>query len=495
MTAVAFQPATYYRPPSAGYRPLPFRFMRWADGNILLVSDVGEYLFLPTDQFAAFATGRLDAAAAPYASLKAKQFLLDSNSTVPVQLLATKYRTKKAFLDGFTSLHLFIVTLRCDHSCGYCQVSRVTGDRQAFDMTRDTADRAVDLMFSSPAPTLKVEFQGGEPLLNFELVRYVVEMVQRRNEAERRTIQFVVATNLAPLTDEMLEFLRAHSVCLSTSLDGPAFLHDANRPRPGRNSHELTIRQLARAREALGHDRVAALMTTTPLSLKYPREIIDEYVRHGFDSIFLRWVSPYGFAVRSGLAQRYAVDDYLEFYKAGLDYVIELNRRGTPLLEVYTQILLRKILTPFPTGYVDLQSPAGAGIGVVAYNYDGDVYASDEARMLAEMGDKSLRLGNVHENTYREIFGGPVLRALVESSVVESLPGCSECAFAPFCGSDPVFHWATQHDPIGHRPTSAFCGRNMGIFRHIFDLLQNGDGFVQRLFTSWATGTPMRQAA
>jgi uncharacterized protein len=495
VTAVAFQPVTYYRPPSAGYRPLPFRFMRWADGNVLLVSDVGEYLFLPREQFADFGAGRLDAGAPTYARLKAKHFLLDSNSTVPVQLLATKYRTKKAFLDGFTSLHLFIVTLRCDHSCGYCQVSRVTEDRQAFDMTVATAERAVDLMFASPAPTLKVEFQGGEPLLNFELVRYVVEMVQRRNEAERRTIQFVVATNLAPLTDEMLAFFREHSVCLSTSLDGPAFLHDANRPRPGRNSHQLTISQLARAREALGHDRVAALMTTTPLSLKYPREIIDEYVRHGFDSIFLRWVSPYGFAVRSGLAQRYAVDEYLDFYKAGLDYIIELNRRGTPLLEVYTQILLRKILTPFPTGYVDLQSPAGAGISVVAYNYDGDVYASDEARMLAEMGDKSLRLGNVHANTYREIFGGPVLRALVESSVVESLPGCAECAFALFCGSDPVFHWATQHDPVGHRPTSAFCGRNMGLFRHVFDLLRNGDDFVQRLFTSWATGVPIREAA
>jgi His-Xaa-Ser system radical SAM maturase HxsB len=469
--------------------------MRWPDGDVLVVSDVGEYLFMKADDFAAFAEGRLDPQSAPYRDLKAKHCLSDSHSTVPLQLLATKYRTKKAFLEGFTSLHLFIVTLRCDHSCGYCQVSRVTEDRQTFDMSPETAERAIDLMFGSPARSLKVEFQGGEPLLNFELIRHVIDLVERRNEQGGRSIQYVVASNLTPLTDEMLAFFRDHSVCLSTSLDGPAFLHDTNRPRPGRNSHDLTIRQLARAREALGHDRVAALMTTTPLSLKYPREIIDEYVKHGFDSIFLRWISPYGFAVRSGLAQRYAVEEYLTFYKTGLDYIIDLNRRGTPLLEVYTQILLRKILTPFPTGYVDLQSPAGAGISVVAYNYDGDIYASDEARMLAEMGDRSMRLGNVHENTYREVFGGPTLRVLVESSVLESLPGCSECAFAPFCGSDPIFHWATQGDPIGHRPTSAFCGRNMGIFRHLFDLLRSGDEFVRQLFTSWATNVPLRDAA
>ena len=62
--------------------------------------------------------------------------------------------------------------------------------------------------------------------------------------------------------------------------------------------------------------------------------------------------------------------------------------QGTPFLETYAQLLLTKILTPYPTGYVDLQSPAGAGIGVAVYNYDGDVYVSDEARMLAEMGDR-----------------------------------------------------------------------------------------------------------
>ena len=128
-------------------------------------------------------------------------------------------------------------------------------------------------------------------------------------------------------------------------------------------------------------------------------------------------------------------------------------------------MILQKMLTPYQPGYVDLRSPAGIGIGAIVYNYDGDVYASDEARMLAEMGDASFRLGNVHRNSYRTIFGGNRLRGLVEGSCVETMPGCSECAFAPFCGSDPVLNWATQGDPIGHRPTSAFCAKQMAIFQ------------------------------
>jgi radical SAM protein with 4Fe4S-binding SPASM domain len=146
------------------------------------------------------------------------------------------------------------------------------------------------------------------------------------------------------------------------------------------------------------------------------------------------------------------------------------------------------MLTPFATGYVDLQSPTGAGIGAVAYNYDGGVYASDEARMLAAMGDESFKLGDVQANTFEEIFGGETLRALVASSILEILPGCSDCAFVPYCGADPVFHHRTQGDIVGHRPTSAFCTKNMEILRYLFDLIRGEDPFVRDLLTQWATG-------
>src|SRR2546426_9076541 len=174
---LVFHSKDQFRPPllAGGYQFLPFRFMRWGGGQVLITNDVGEFVFLNDAAFDAFTGQRLNPEDPAYAELKSKHFLRDSPSTVPLELLATKYRTKKSFLDGFTGLHLFVVTLRCDHSCPYCQVSRVSENKVQFDMTMATAKRAVDLMFHSPAPALKVEFQGGEPLLNFELIRYIVE--------------------------------------------------------------------------------------------------------------------------------------------------------------------------------------------------------------------------------------------------------------------------------------------------------------------------------
>jgi len=101
------------------------------------------------------------------------------------------------------------------------------------------------------------------------------------------------------------------------------------------------------------------------------------------------------------------------------------------------------------------------------------------------MQDQTFRLGNLHTDSYQSIFGGERLHAIVEQSCTETMPGCAECAFMPLCGADPVFHWATQGDIVGHRPTSAFCRRNMATIRHVFELLRNGDDFTKKLLTRW----------
>jgi uncharacterized protein len=490
MTRPSFSGPERFRPDGSRYSLLPFRFID-LDGQRVLVNEAGEHHVVSPETFQALVAHRLDVESPEYGNLKSKHFLHDTSATLPVSLLAAKYRTKRSFLAGFTKLHIFVVTLRCDHSCQYCQVSRVSMDREKYDMTRDSASQAIDLVFRSPSPCLKIEFQGGEPLLNFELVRFVVERAEERNRTEKRDLQFVVTTNLAFLTDEILDFLAEHRVQVSTSLDGPEFLHNANRPRPGRNSYQLAIDGIARAQEALGREMVAATMTTSRLSLEHPDEIVDEYVARGIGYIFLRPLSPYGFAARTRSRRGYEMDAFLEFYRRALARVIEHNREGHTITEAYSQLLLTKILTPFPVGYVDLRSPTGAAIGVAVYNYDGDVYVSDEARMLAEMGDFTFRMGNLHTDSYESLFGGTLVRSLVAASCVEALPGCSECAFQTYCGADPVENHATQGSVFGHRPTSSFCNRNMGIIKHLLRLYHGDDPFIPSLFWSWVQRTPL----
>jgi uncharacterized protein len=474
----------YERSLSAGYRLLPFKFTRLRGSRYVLTNMAGEYIVAERDMVERLVAQKLSTSSSEYAELKSRHFLEDDDSTVGRDLLALKVRTKHQHLAQFTSLHIFVVTLRCEHSCPYCQVSRQSDDRLAFDMSWETAEKALELAFRSPARAFKIEIQGGEPLLNFELIRRVVEAAESRASAEGRDVTFVIATNLAVVTDEILHFCKGHRVLISTSLDGPDDLHNANRPRPGKDSYQRAVAGIERARAVLGHDRVAALMTTTQASLSRVRDIVDEYRRLGFDRIFLRSLSPYGFAVKTKAIDKYRLAEWLRFYKEGLDYIIDLNLRGENFVEQYAAVILTKMLTPFNPGYVDLMSPAGIGIQVMVYNYDGDVYGSDEARMLAEMNDQTFRLGNVNTNTYEEIVFSDTLLDSIEETYTGSVPMCSECAFEPYCGAEPVFHHTSQGDRIGRKPTSAFCMRNMEIFRYLIEKMEESAD-VERVFRSW----------
>jgi uncharacterized protein len=470
--------------PQHGWQLLPLRFHRLDPDSVVLTNLVGEHVFVTPCELSAVVNGTC-ADQDLLARLRAAHLIQVPGETLPAELLAIKLRTRMRRLPDSTGLHIFVVTLRCEHTCRYCQVSRQSAAKGEFDMTEETARRALELAFRSPSPHLKIEFQGGEPLLNFRLVRWITSEAKRMNAAYGKDLAFVIATNLALLDEETLDFCDEQDVHVSTSLDGPQDLHNGNRRRPGRDSWQQAVSGIKRVQQRLGQDRVSALMTTTEASLDRAAEIIDVYAELGLRGVFLRPISPYGFALRGRGGGNYDVDRWLEFYAAGLNHIVELNARGVPMVEIYASIIAKKMLTNADPGYVDLTSPAGIGIGALVYNYDGDIYASDEGRMLAEMDDSTFRLGNVHDSSYADVMlSDSLLRPLTES-ITLSAPMCATCAFEPYCGADPVFHHATVGDFTGHKALSAFCRRNMGVFTLLLRKVRD-DPYFRDLMWRWA---------
>lgn len=440
---------------------------------------------MPRGQLERLVTGTLPREAPEWTDLEARHFVSRSDDGATLAPLLSQGATRKQFLTTGPALHLFVVSLRCHHSCAYCQVSRQPAANVAFDMSEATARLAVERLFQWPATDLTVEFQGGEPLLHFDRVRFITEAIVARNRSEGRRIQFVLASTLHDLTDDQLAFFAEHGFHLSTSLDGPEGLHNANRPRPEQDSHARTLRGIDAARRVLGEHGVAALTTLTARSLEMPEAIVEEYRRVGFRTIVLRPLSPYGFAVRSSRRTGYAPTQFLAFYRRALDHILAVNRGGYALEEGTAALLLSQLTTPFGHGYVDLRSPTGAGFGAVVYDYDGQVYPADEARMLAAMGDRSLALGTVQQSVF-DWLTSPAMARLAEAGVAEALPGCADCAFVPWCGADPVDHYARQGDAVGHRPTSEFCTKQMGLFDQLLERLIDGPIADREILESWA---------
>lgn len=353
-------------------------------------------------------------------------------------------------------------------------------------MTPSVAQKVVDMVFKSPSPIIKIEFQGGEPLLNWEVIKTIVEYAEALNKSKKKNLEFVLCTNLTLTTEEILDYLKIHNVLISTSLDGPQEIHNKHRVfRAGGGTYELFREKFNLSKTILGLERIAALMTTTRHSLPHFRNIINEYINFGFQGAFIRPLNPFGFAKIDRKELEYGVDDFIKAYKDALSYIIDINLKGTFFVEYYASLFLARILTPFSSGFMDLQFPAGVGISGVIYDYDGSVYPSDEARMMAKAGNKKFYLGNVTQDSYLNVFDGKLLHELIQKSCAEILPGCSTCAFQIYCGSDPIRNYSEQGDIIGHRPTSEFCAINKAILNYLFELLRNEDN--NDVFWSWIT--------
>ena len=261
-------------------------------------------------------------------------------------------------------------------------------------------------------------------------------------------------------------------------------MHNSNRGKI--DSYEKVVAGIARARQTLGEDKVSALMTTSVPALDYPKEIVDAYRENGFRSIFIRALNPYGLATENNDWEAYTTR-FIEFYKQMLDYIIEINKSDELFVEEFTRLILQKILTPFPIGFVDLQSPAGIVNSVVVYNYDGFVYASDESRMLAEAGDYTFRLGKISDS-YESLFYGKKAQHFADCWATETIAGCSDCPLQSYCGADPVRNYSTQGSVYGHRPTSLLCRKYKAIIEHILSLLKNRSDEVMPIFTNWIKG-------
>lgn len=472
---------------------LPFQFSRFDSDDYLLVNESGEYIFISNDDFHKLIQGELTPESPYYYDMKSRHFINTEHLPETLEMVSAKYRTRKRFISNFTSLHMMVITLKCTNKCTYCQVNAEEDDAKGFDMSPEVAHRVVDYIFKSPSPSIKIEFQGGEPTLNWETLKETVLYAKKVNKKYLKHLDFVVCTNLVKIDTQKFIFFKEHGIHISTSLDGPRDLHDKNRiMRSGGGTYDNVIKNIHNAFDILTRVEVNALMTTTIDNIDHLQDVIAEYVRLGLNGIFIRPLNPYGLAATNAEHLEYPVEHFVENFEKALNFIIQLNLRGTMFIEFYTRLLLTRILTPFSTGFVDLQSPSGAGISGAIYDHNGDVFPADEARMLARMGDRRFFLGNVFKDSYESIFGGNLLREIVSKSCVEVMPYCSSCVYRTYCGSDPVRNYLETGDLVGKRPND-FCKKNKLIFDMLFKKFKRNDLDEMNVFWSWISCLSLKE--
>jgi uncharacterized protein len=168
-------------------------------------------------------------------------------------------------------------TTDCNLRCRYCIFTHQREDRNPTGMTVETARKAIEyyLDHSQKCDFRGISLYGGEPLLKRDILEVVVGILEARGLLEG--VMLTVDTNGTLIDDRFIDFVVGHGINVQVSIDGPGYVHDANRVLPsGRGTHDIVTSKIMQLRERIDdfEKRISFVTTIAP---PYDIPGIDEY--------------------------------------------------------------------------------------------------------------------------------------------------------------------------------------------------------------------------
>lgn len=161
--------------------------------------------------------------------LKERGFLQSINRNIDIEHPLTD--KIESYVQNNLSLLILQVTQNCNLRCKYCVYSGSYVNRIHTNKRMDfaTAQKAIDFYYehSKNIDIASISLYGGEPLLEYELIRNIVEYCEKKFRGKQLNIN--MTTNATLLTTQIMDFLQLHKINLTISLDGPEEIHNKSR--------------------------------------------------------------------------------------------------------------------------------------------------------------------------------------------------------------------------------------------------------------------------
>lgn len=449
----------------------PLRFRDSPGNNLLFSDEAGAFFRANHDFLDRYVSGNLNDLDLAFLKLNGHTFEAPGD----LDFIGMASRWAKRFNAPEKINYVILVpTLRCDLDCSYCQVSRVKQTARGFDWDDTTLSAALSWLGSLESTSIKIEFQGGEPLLRLDLL----DAVRTFCRSKFTRSEFVVCTNLQNVSTEAWAFLAAQDTFVSTSLDGTFEVHAKQRTGAGTPTNQFRS-NLERALREFGASKVSALPTIDPLSPPEPEDLISTFDGLGIGSIFLRRVNYQGFA-----RKRFDFDNtdvWIGYYRRFIQALIKFNYHAEkPIEEYYLSFLLRRILQGGHNGHVDLRNPNLLAQDYLVIDYNGVFYPSDEARMMTRVGQIDLSIGSLKDGLDVEKTNLLNLGAWNFDD-----PDCQHCTYQAFCGIDRIDDLSRYGHINTPRLATDHCKVHMALFDLAFELLYSDDPAIRHSLESW----------
>ncbi len=306
----------------------------------------------------------------------------------------------------------------CNLNCSYCFASqgKYHGDRAV--MSFEVGKRALDFLVenSGSRRNLEVDFFGGEPLMNFEVVKQLVAYARSIEKAAKKNFRFTLTTNGVLIDDDVIEFSNREMSNVVLSLDGRKEVHDRFRvDYAGNGSWEKIVPKFQKFVKERGNKNYYMRGTFTHANPDFLKDI-EEMLRLGFTELSMEpAVCPPGDP--SALTKE-DLPIVFEQYEKLAELMLEKHREGTPFTFYHYMVDLKG----GPCIYKRI-SGCGSGTEYMAVTPWGDLYPCHQF-----VGEEKFKLGDI----WKGVTNTDIQNEFAACNVY-SRPECKDCWARLYC--------------------------------------------------------------
>ncbi|MBO7474969.1 MAG: thioether cross-link-forming SCIFF peptide maturase [Ruminococcus sp.] len=305
----------------------------------------------------------------------------------------------------------------CQLRCKYCFAS--TGDfgKGRKLMSFETGKHAIDFLLenSGDRPNLELDFFGGEPLMNFGVVKQVVEYARSREKEYNKKFRFTITTNGLLLDDEKIDFINREMSNVVLSIDGRKEVNDYFRVLPnGQGCYDIIMPKYKKLVAGRGDKEYYVRGTFTNRNLDFSNDVF-ALNEAGFDQISVEPVV--GDDDVYALTEKDLPAVFAEYEKLALK-LLENEKKGKKFNFFHFMLDLDQ-------GPCAIKRLRGCGCGndYVAITPDGDIFPCHQF-----VGIDEYKMGNIDEGTFDQEMKADFAKAHVYSK-----PDCRECWAKFYC--------------------------------------------------------------
>ncbi len=321
----------------------------------------------------------------------------------------------------------------CNLRCKYCFAGDGQYSGDASIMSFEVGKKAIDFLVANSGTrrNLEVDFFGGEPLLNFEVVKQLVEYAHTLEEKANKNFRFTLTTNGVLLNDEIIEFLNKEMSNVVLSIDGRKEVHDNMRPGvSGKGSYDIIIDKFKDVAEKRKQEQYYVRGTFTHYNLDFYKDVI-HLADQGFKQISVEPVvaePSAGYAIKEE-----DLDEIFENYDMLAKELIKRKKENREFNFFHYML----DLSGGPCVYKRL-SGCGSGTEYLAVTPWGDFYPCHQF-----VGNTKFLLGNVDIGIVNED-----IRNDFKLCNVYAKEECSECFARFFCSGGCAANAYNMHGDI-----------------------------------------------